>query len=178
MARCTESQDGQQCILEAGHVGLHESTQASASLPGDWGGTSAAPTQGATTRRYRGSLANATAAFQRDAANMAKNGWHPTSQTYAPGSWSCAAFLVALILCLVLVGILIFIYMLIVKPDGELVVTYEYRPPAAAPVTQQATVQLAPDPASDLARLTDLRDRGLITPEEYAAKRADIVARL
>jgi len=34
------------------------------------------------------------------------------------------------------------------------------------------------DPATALAELTDLRDRGLITPEEYDAKRARILERL
>ena len=84
-------------------------------------------TPGTTTRSYRGSLHDATAAFQRDAAVMAGADWFPTSQTYAPGSYGCGAFLVALLLCFILVGFLIFIYMLIVKPDGALVVTYEYR---------------------------------------------------
>ena len=33
------------------------------------------------------------------------------------------AFILALTLCIVLIGILVFIYLLIVKPDGQLVVT-------------------------------------------------------
>ena len=72
---------------------------------------------------------------------MAQAGWFPTSQTYAPGTWSSTAFIVALLLCILLVGILILIYLIVVKPDGTLVVTYEYRgvgasapPIAAAPV--------------------------------------------
>ena len=155
MIRCTETKDGQQCVLEAGHSEPHSSTSTSV-----------------TTRRYDGSLHDATAAFQRDAANMARSDWYPTSQAYAPGSWGCGAFLVALLLCFLVIGFLVFIYMLIVKPDGSLVVTYEYRPPVT-PVTQGQA-----DPAAELARLAQLRDRGLITPEEYAAKRVDIMARL
>jgi len=80
-----------------------------------------------TTRSYRGSLAKATAAYQCDADAMARQSWFATGQTYQPGSWSGRQFLLALLLCLLLVGILIFIYMLIVKPDGVLVVTYAYR---------------------------------------------------
>lgn len=34
------------------------------------------------------------------------------------------------------------------------------------------------DPATALAELSDLRDRGLITPEEFDAKRAKILERL
>ena len=34
----------------------------------------------------------------------------------------------ALLLCLLLIGIVVFIYMLIVKPPGTLTVVYEYRP--------------------------------------------------
>jgi len=78
-----------------------------------------------TTRAYRGSLTKATRNFQRDAEVMAKSGWVPTSQSYAPGSWGCGYFLIALLLCFVLVGFLIFIYMIIVKPEGTLTVTYQ-----------------------------------------------------
>lgn len=79
------------------------------------------------SKTYTGSQERATSAFQTDAAKMAEKGYFPTSQTWAPGSYGCGAFLIALILCLVLIGILIFIYMLIVKPDGTLSVTYELR---------------------------------------------------
>ena len=59
---------------------------------------------------------------------MARQGWFPTAQAYQPGLWRCGYFLIALPCCASCSsGILIFIYMLIVKPDGVLVVTYEYR---------------------------------------------------
>jgi hypothetical protein len=45
-------------------------------------------------------------------------------------------------------------------------------PPNPAPATQTS------DPASALVRLRDLRDRDLITDEEYTAKRAEVVSRL
>lgn len=109
--RCPESRDGRQCSLLQGHEGLHQ-------LPAE---------PAVTTRSYRGNLAKATAKYQADAALMARSGWVPTSQVYAPGSWGCGYFLIALLLCLVLIGILIFIAMIIVKPEGTLVVTYEQR---------------------------------------------------
>jgi hypothetical protein len=83
-------------------------------------------------RTYKGSEGSAAAAFQRDAQSLAAQGYYPVSQNWAQGSWGCGAFIVALILCVVLIGILIFIYMLIVKPAGTLTVTYEYRAPAAS----------------------------------------------
>jgi hypothetical protein len=58
---------------------------------------------------------------------MAAVGYFPTSQSWAPGSYGCGAFLIALLLCVVFIGILVFVYMLIVKPDGTLSVTYELR---------------------------------------------------
>ena len=58
---------------------------------------------------------------------MAAHGYVPTSQTWTPGEYGCGSFLVALLLCLLVIGILVFIYMLIVKPPGTLTVTYEYR---------------------------------------------------
>jgi hypothetical protein len=78
-------------------------------------------------RTYKGSQAGATAAYQADAARLAAQGYFPTSQSWAPGAYGCGSFLLALLLCIILIGILVFIYMLIVKPDGTLSVTYEWR---------------------------------------------------
>ena len=78
-------------------------------------------------RNYTGSQESATRAFQADAAKMAKQGYFPISQTWAPGAYGCGSFLLALLLCIVLIGIIVFIYMLIVKPPGTLSVTYELR---------------------------------------------------
>jgi PH (Pleckstrin Homology) domain-containing protein/putative oligomerization/nucleic acid binding protein len=52
--------------------------------------------------------------------------------------------------------------------------------PAATPVDDAPTAPLPSedDVAANLARLADLRDRGLITPEEYEAKRAEQLNRL
>lgn len=85
-------------------------------------------------KTYRGREQAATQAFRADAAALAAKGYHPTSQQYVPGSYGCGSFIVAALLCFVLIGIIVFIYMLVVKPPGVLTVTYEYRPPA----TQQA----------------------------------------
>lgn len=101
------------------------------SIPGDFDFAAAAGTAGLAsgpkilTRTYRGKLEQATRAFQADASVLASSGYRPVAQNYVPGSYSCAAFLVALILCILLVGILIFIYMIVVKPPGSLVVTYQ-----------------------------------------------------
>lgn len=78
-------------------------------------------------RTYKGSQSGAARAFQRDAEKLAAQGYYPISQSWAQGSWSCGAFIVALLLAIVLIGILIFIYMLLVKPAGTLTVTYELR---------------------------------------------------
>ncbi len=96
------------------------------------------PQPSVIVRTYKGDQARATAWFQQDAANLARTGYFPSSQTYAPGAWGCGGFLIALLLCVILIGFIVFIYMLIVKPDGTLTVTYEYRgtaPPAAAEKT-------------------------------------------
>ena len=58
---------------------------------------------------------------------MAAQGYFPTAQTWAPGTYGCGAFLLALLLCFIIIGIVVFIYMLIVKPAGTLSVTYELR---------------------------------------------------
>lgn len=85
-------------------------------------------------RSYRARSQDAAARqFQADAARLAAQGYHPVSQSWAPGSYGCGCFLLALALAIVIIGILIFIYMLLVKPEGTLTVTYEYRAPTAAP---------------------------------------------
>ena len=86
-------------------------------------------------KTYRGSQERATALFQADAPKMAAQGYFPTSQSWAPGSYGCGSFLLALLLCFLIVGIFIFIYMLIVKPDGVLSVTYELRATSEAPTS-------------------------------------------
>jgi hypothetical protein len=79
-------------------------------------------------KTYRGSQSEVTAAFQVDATKMASQGYFPISQTWAPGTWGCGAFVLALLLCFLLIGVLIFIFMLVVKPaGGTLTVTYELR---------------------------------------------------
>ena len=84
---------------------------------------------GIVVREYKGKLREATTLFQQDATRMAAAGYYPTSQVYQPGSWGMGAFLIAILLFLVLIGILVFLYMIIVKPAGTLVVTYQWRPP-------------------------------------------------
>jgi len=78
-------------------------------------------------KTYKGNKEKATASFKKDADKMAEKGYFPTTQSWAEGTWGCLAFLFALLLFVVIIGILIFIYMLIVKPEGTLSVTYELR---------------------------------------------------
>jgi hypothetical protein len=79
-------------------------------------------------KSYSGNQQQATNAYQLDAVKMADKGYAPTSQVWAPGSYGCGTFILALLLCLILIGILIFIYMIIVKPAGALTVTYTLAP--------------------------------------------------
>jgi hypothetical protein len=76
-------------------------------------------------RNYKGDHATALRSFQADATQLASYGYVPSTQSYAPGSYGCASFLLALLLCFLLIGFLVFIYMLIVKPPGTLTVTYQ-----------------------------------------------------
>jgi predicted Zn-ribbon and HTH transcriptional regulator len=79
-------------------------------------------------KTYRGSQAEAAKRFQANSAEMAAHGYFPTSQSWAPGQWAVGAFVVAVLLIFLFgLGILILGYMLIVKPDGTLTVTYERR---------------------------------------------------
>jgi hypothetical protein len=97
-----------------------------------------------------GQQADANVKFQRDAAELAQRGYAPTTQSWAQGQWGCGAFLVAALLVFIFVGILVFLYLLIVKPDGTLTVTYQRReetavaPPVAPPPSAGST-KVCPD---------------------------------
>lgn len=78
-------------------------------------------------KSYKGDEIKSRREFERDAEIMQVHGYYPISQNYTPGSYGGADFLVAALLVIILIGILVFIYMLIVKPDGTLSVTYELR---------------------------------------------------
>jgi hypothetical protein len=99
---------------------------AAASVP------TAAARPGVLVRVYEANQqADAVTKFEADAARLARDGYVPVAQSWAQGQWGCGAWLVALLLCIVLIGILVFIYMLIVKPEGTLTVTYRLDKPAA-----------------------------------------------
>lgn len=76
-------------------------------------------------RTYKGTQSAASADFQKDAAKLAEKGYVPTGQVWAPGTYGCGAFILATALCFILIGVIVFIYMIIVKPPGVLTVTYQ-----------------------------------------------------
>ncbi len=78
-------------------------------------------------KKYKGKELKTRELFNQDHEKMLKDGYHVVSERYIPGQYSTMNFIVAVLLCFLLVGIFIFLYMLIVKPDGMLVVTYEYK---------------------------------------------------
>ncbi len=61
------------------------------------------------------------------------------------------------------------------RPTMPAMRTQEPAPIMAAPVVDSMT---ADEVAAAIERLTDMRDRGLITPEEFEAKRKEMLARL
>ena len=86
---------------------------------------------GIVITKYRGSQEQASSSFQKDAIEMAAKGLFPISQSWAPGQWGAGPFIIALLLCVILIGIVVFIYLLIVKPPGTLTITYERRAASA-----------------------------------------------
>ena len=79
------------------------------------------------TRTYAGNEHRALALYQKDATRLAAEGYFPISQIYTSGKWSTGDFILALLLTFIIIGILVFLYMIIVKPSGTLTVTYELR---------------------------------------------------
>jgi hypothetical protein len=134
-SRCgRRNTNGGVCALAKGHPGKHL-TEARLSA------------RGATkTRRYAGKYEEAMGWFQADAKANAAQYWYPINEQYVPGSWGCGAWVLAFLAMVFLVGILIVAYMIAVRPAGELIVTYEYRPPTvAAPPLPTAPVAVAGD---------------------------------
>jgi hypothetical protein len=87
--------------------------------------TGSDPLPSTIVRTYRASQqADAITAFQTEATALARSGYEPTGQSWAPGQWGAGAFLAALLLAFIVIGILVFLFMLIVKPDGTLTVTF------------------------------------------------------
>ena len=133
---------------------------------------------GSVIRTYHGQQqADAVTAFQWEAAAFAQRGYVPSSQSWAPGQWGAGAFVAAILLMFVLVGFLVFLYLLIVKPEGTLTVTYVRQAeeaPAPAPPDDTA---VSPSLARRLAELDEAMSAGLISAEERASKRAAILER-
>ncbi|MEQ1560156.1 MAG: zinc ribbon domain-containing protein [Methyloglobulus sp.] len=97
---------------------------------------------------YLGSEAQARKTYLKDAEKKAKKGYYPESENYAQGKYGFGSFIIAFLLCFILIGFIIFIYMLIVKPKGILTVTYKLKelaqeklcPKCAETVKSAATV--------------------------------------
>ena len=78
-------------------------------------------------RMYHGHPSSAKEQYVRKANRLMKEGWMVTSEQWVDGQWGCTAFIVAILLLPVFgIGIFVFLYLLIVKPNnGYFTVTYE-----------------------------------------------------
>lgn len=74
---------------------------------------------------YRGNQTEARKQFVKDKIRKAQKGYVVTHEEWTQGQWHIGHFIVALLLCFVLIGFLVFLYLLLCKPDGRLTVTYE-----------------------------------------------------
>lgn len=81
-------------------------------------------------KEFKGSEAASRKQMDRYSEKMKKKHYRPVSDNYTEGKYGALEFLVALLLCFVLIGFVIFLYMLFVKPSGTLTVTYEYQDPS------------------------------------------------
>jgi len=76
---------------------------------------------------YHGQQDEVLAEFERDVVVLAANGYRPISQNWIAGQRGGGSFVVAVLLCFVLIGFLVLIYYWMVKPPGSLTVIYELR---------------------------------------------------
>jgi len=80
---------------------------------------------------YLGSQNSAAMKFKTDSVKMEQQGYLPISQSWSPGSYGCSSFIAAILLCIIIgfifggyFWLLVFFYMLIIKPHGNLTVAY------------------------------------------------------
>jgi hypothetical protein len=87
-------------------------------------------------KTYTGSkLHNAERYFRADAIELTEQGYYPISQSWVRGEWKTRNYLIGVLLIFLFgFGIFVLAYLLIVKPDGSLTVTYELR---AVPVEEK-----------------------------------------
>ena len=79
-------------------------------------------------RTYRGhQQSEAIASYVNDAETLAQRGYAPVGQSWGDGQWDGGFFLIALILSLFGIGLILLAYMAIIRPDGNLCVTYRLR---------------------------------------------------
>jgi len=76
-------------------------------------------------RTYQGTEYKALTSFEIDAKRLKIKGYSAISQNYQQGQWGAGAFIIALLLCFIIIGIVALIYMIIVKPAGTLTVRYK-----------------------------------------------------
>jgi hypothetical protein len=71
-----------------------------------------------------GNQAESAALYAEDAISLAREGWVVASQTWVEGEWSTAAYLVAAITVIFVIGIFLLLLFGIYKPKRTLMVTY------------------------------------------------------
>jgi len=122
-------------------------------------------------KTYRGNEEGAIALFKNDSKLMAEKGYFPKNQVWVPGRYSGFSFFIAIILCIVLVGILIFLYMLIVKPDGALTVTYELAEAEQKTNSEHNGILVS----DEIKKLSELHNSGILTDDEFTAQKQKLL---
>ncbi len=117
-----------------------------------------------------------------DQAALAQRGYAAVGESFVEARWRTGDWLGALVflIFLFLIGIFILIYMASNRPGGTLTVTYERLVTGRTepPVAPAATDDLVRRPAQRLRMLDDLRERGLITVDEWSSRRGAILAEI
>lgn len=104
-------------------------------------------------KTYKGKQVVAQKAYLKDAERHARKGYVAISERWEDGSWGCGAFMIALLLCVLVVGIFVFIYLLVVKPAGTLTVTYEQRPAEVTGTTGEKACPMCAESVKLAAKL-------------------------
>lgn len=83
------------------------------------------PLGDALVRTYRGRTPEqAVLAMQSEVGHLRSAGFEPKEQIWAQGQWGAGMFVLAVVLAVVLIGLVVLLFLIVVKPEGSLTVTY------------------------------------------------------
>lgn len=72
-------------------------------------------------------VADIVESYWKEAQELSRDGYEPTSSVYIAGSWNAVEIFIAVLTIPVIIGVFLTVRLLVNRPTGSLVVTYSQR---------------------------------------------------